>query len=156
MLYTVLLDNKSYLDPMFNSDQLDRLLGALNGETIANRIELNNTPRSFADVFSEPLQIDFQFLRKQRFASRPILSRIPESESSRSSCATHSSFVRANRAVVSPPKSSLVAASGVATDGIPLARYWSPLIGLLAAAKGLSGSGSNPISKVLTTCASSP
>lgn len=66
MLYTVLLDNKSYLDPMFNSDQLDRLVGTLNGETVANRIELNNTPRSFAGVFSEPLQIDFPVFKKAK------------------------------------------------------------------------------------------
>lgn len=71
MLYTVLLDNKNYLDPMFNSDQLDRLVGTLNGETLENRIELNNTPRSFAGVFSEPLQIDFPVFKKAK-AKLPI------------------------------------------------------------------------------------
>lgn len=71
MLYTVLLDSKNYLDPMFSSDQLDRLVGTLNGETIANRIELNNTPRSFAGVFSEPLQIDFPVFKKAK-AKLPI------------------------------------------------------------------------------------
>ena len=64
MLYTVLLDNKNYRDPMFNSEQLDRLVGTLNGDTLNNRIELNNTPRSFAGVFSEPLQIDFPLFKK--------------------------------------------------------------------------------------------
>ncbi len=71
MLYTVLLDNKNYLDPMFNSNQLDRLVGALNGETLENRIELNNTPRSFSGVFSEPLQIDFPVFKKAK-AKLPI------------------------------------------------------------------------------------
>lgn len=71
MLYTVLLDNRGYLDPMFNSDQLDRLVGPLSGETMANRIELNNTPRSFAGVFSEPLQIDFPVFKKAQ-AELPI------------------------------------------------------------------------------------
>jgi len=64
MLYTVLLDNKNYRDPMFNSEQLDRLVGTLNGDTLNNRIELNNTPRSFAGVFSEPLRIDFPLFKK--------------------------------------------------------------------------------------------
>ena len=64
MLYTVLLDNKNYRDPMFNIEQLDRLVGTLNGDTLNNRIELNNTPRSFAGVFSEPLQIDFPLFKK--------------------------------------------------------------------------------------------
>ena len=71
MLYTVLLDNKNYLDPMFNSEQLDRLVGTLNGDTLINRIELNNTPRSFAGVFNEPLQIDFPVFKKAK-AKLPI------------------------------------------------------------------------------------
>lgn len=66
MLYTVLLDSNKYLDPLIDTEQLDRLVGELNGDTIVNRIEMNNTPRSYAGVFNEPLHINFPVLSKSK------------------------------------------------------------------------------------------
>lgn len=67
-----------------------------------------------------------------------------------------SPLVEAKDAAPLWPNNSRVASSGEATAGIPVARYCSALMGDLAAAKGLSASGSNPMSKVPTTAGSAP
>lgn len=55
MLYTLLTDSNVYLDPLIDMEQIDRLVGEVSDETIELHIELNNAPRSFKNVFNEPL-----------------------------------------------------------------------------------------------------
>lgn len=66
MLYTIMLDDKKFLDPLIDSDQLDRLVGALSTETRTSRIDLYHAPRSFAGVFSEPLKVNFPVFKKSK------------------------------------------------------------------------------------------
>ncbi len=44
MLYTLLTNSNSYLDPLIDVEQIDRLVGEVSDETIELHIELNNAP----------------------------------------------------------------------------------------------------------------
>lgn len=70
MLYTIMLDDNKFLDPLIDSDQLDRLVGTLSTETRTRRIDLYHGPRSFAGVFSEPLKVNFPIFKKSKVKSK--------------------------------------------------------------------------------------
>ncbi len=59
MLYTLLTDSNNFLEPLLDRAQIDRLVGQTSNNTIDDRIELNNAPRSFKDIITEPLNVSF-------------------------------------------------------------------------------------------------
>lgn len=71
MLYTILLDDKQYLDPAIDSDQIESIVGPITSETKDRRIDMYHGPRSFAGLFNEPLKINFTVYNKVK-AKYPI------------------------------------------------------------------------------------
>jgi hypothetical protein len=75
MLYTLLTDSNHYLDPLIDIQQIDRLVGEVNDDTIELHIELNNAPRSFKGIFNEALKVGFpQGTKEQKNCSIPEIA----------------------------------------------------------------------------------
>lgn len=66
MLYTVLLDDKKFLGPTIDSDQIESIVGPITAENIENRIDYWHGPKSFAGLFNEPLKINFTIFKKAK------------------------------------------------------------------------------------------
>ncbi|WP_086933627.1 hypothetical protein [Agarilytica rhodophyticola] len=69
MLYTLASDNQ-HRPMVWDSDHLDILVGEI-GEAIEKRIDINHEPRSFKDVFQEPVRVSFPGIAKE-YKDKPI------------------------------------------------------------------------------------
>ncbi len=64
MLYRLTFDSNQYLDLMFDSAQIKRIIGDVSDETIDKRIDMNAIPRSYQGIINEPLKLTFPVVDK--------------------------------------------------------------------------------------------
>ncbi|WP_444997762.1 hypothetical protein [Aliikangiella sp. IMCC44359] len=75
MIYKLISDGDEFLDFKFDHEQIKQLLEKSGSCSRESRISVNNSPRRFGDVYSEPLNFEFiPMFKKQKEKPIPDLS----------------------------------------------------------------------------------
>jgi hypothetical protein len=65
MIHKLIFDSENYLDFFFDEEQIEKTLGEMTLENRDDHINLNHAPRSFKDIFKEPLIFNFSPVSKE-------------------------------------------------------------------------------------------
>lgn len=64
MLYNLIFDPDRYRSFHFDDDQITRIIGELDDDTVDKRIDINGVPRRYQELIREPLSLSFPIVDK--------------------------------------------------------------------------------------------